>query len=105
MRKVKYYEQNDEISLEVRGHADYDEYGKDVVCAAVSTLAQTLLAYLNVDHEKFDYSMREGYIWTYAKGSNVKVAFHVIMAGIHMIEEIYPDYLSINRGCSIQRTP
>ena len=105
MIKVTYYEEHDEISMKVKGHADYAPYGEDVVCAAVSTLAQTLLAYLNIDNEKFDYSMREGLIWAYAKGSNVRTAFHVIMAGFHLIEENYPDYLTINRGCAIQRTP
>ena len=28
---------------EVEGHADYDDYGKDIVCSAVSVLAQTTL--------------------------------------------------------------
>ena len=105
MTKVTYYEDNNEISLKIKGHAGYAEMGSDIVCSAISTLGQTLLAYLNVDHEKFDYSMREGFIWVYAKGENVRTALHVVLAGYHLIEDNYPDHLSIERGCAIQRTP
>lgn len=105
MTEVTYYEEYDEISIEIKGHAGYAALGSDIVCSAISTLGQTLLAYLNVDHEKFQYSMREGIIRAYAKGENVKTALHVIMAGFHLIEDSYPDYLKINRGCSMQRTP
>ena len=46
MTTVTYYEENDEISVRIKGHAGYDEKGSDIVCAAISTLGQTLLAYL-----------------------------------------------------------
>lgn len=105
MTKVTYYEENDEISIKIKGHAGYAAIGSDIVCSAISTLGQTLLAYLNVDNDKFDYSLREGMIWAYAKGQNVKTALHVIMAGFHLIEDSYPDHLQIDRGCAIQRTP
>lgn len=40
MIKVKMFTKNENIKgLEIRGHAYYDEYGKDIVCAAVSMLA------------------------------------------------------------------
>ena len=34
-------------SFEAKGHAEYDEYGKDIVCAAVSILVVTLANRLN----------------------------------------------------------
>lgn len=34
--------------LEISGHANYDEYGKDIVCAGVSALAET--AVLGLEH-------------------------------------------------------
>lgn len=105
MTEVTYYEDRNEISIKIKGHAGYAPIGSDIVCSAISTLGQTLLAYLNVDSEKFDYSMREGLIWAYAKGDHVRTALHVIMAGYKLIEDNYPDHLVINRGCSIQRTP
>lgn len=33
----------EELSMEIRGHAGYAEAGRDIVCAAVSALAMTLL--------------------------------------------------------------
>jgi uncharacterized protein YsxB (DUF464 family) len=27
-------------SIVIKGHADYDEYGKDIICASVSTILQ-----------------------------------------------------------------
>ncbi len=27
-------------SISIEGHADYDEYGKDIICASVSTILQ-----------------------------------------------------------------
>lgn len=105
MTNVTYFDQNDEISIKITGHAGYADKGSDIVCSAISTLGQTLLAYLNVDNEKYDYSMWEGHIWAYAKGSNVQTALKVIMTGFYLLSRDYPEYVQINRGCAIQRTP
>lgn len=43
MIKIKLDEEN--LSLTVIGHADYAEYGKDIVCAGVSSLVQALASY------------------------------------------------------------
>lgn len=105
MTTVTYFEQDDEISIEISGHSGYGTPGSDIVCSAISMLAQTLLAYLNVDNDKYDYSMRDGLVWAYAKGKNVRTAMSVIMAGYYLLARDYPDYVRIDRGCSIQRTP
>lgn len=105
MTKVTYYEENDGISIEIKGHAGHGKAGEDIVCSAISMLGQTLLAYLNVDHDKIDYSIRTGYIWIYAKGKNATTALHVIMAGFFLLERDYPEHVQIARGCCLQRTP
>ena len=105
MTTVTYYEENDEISISIKGHAGYAALGSDIVCSAISTLGQTLLAYLNIDHDKFEYTMKHGCVEAYAKGENVRTALHVIMAGYYLIQDNYPDHLKIDRGCAIQRTP
>lgn len=39
MIKVTYKKESDVIAkLTIKGHANYDEYGKDIVCASVSTM-------------------------------------------------------------------
>lgn len=40
MIKVKFNTNGDTKSIEISGHAEFDEYGKDIVCASVSTIFQ-----------------------------------------------------------------
>ena len=103
MTRIEYYEKGDEISISIAGHAGYDKIGSDIVCSAISILGQTLLAYLDADHEVFSYQMKEGRIWAYASGERVRIALNVIMTGYWLIENNYPDYIRIDRGCSIQK--
>lgn len=43
MIKVVFFVQGSEfVGLSCTGHADYSEYGSDIVCASISTLAQSL---------------------------------------------------------------
>ena len=49
--------------LVVSGHAGYAVHGKDVVCAAVSSIAQTALLGLMHYNEKVEYERKEdGYL-------------------------------------------
>ena len=105
MTTVTYFEENNEISIEVKGHCGYGVEGSDIVCSAISMLAQTLLAYLNADSEDFKYSIKTGNVWAYAKGDNVRKALDVIMCGYHLLSENYPDNVRICRGCSILKNP
>ena len=104
MTKVTYFDQGDEFSITIEGHAGYDKIGSDIVCSAISILGQTLLAYIDTDHEVFRYHLESGRIWAYAKGRDVRKALNVIMAGYWLIQNNYPDYLSVDRGCCIQRS-
>ncbi len=48
------------IKLKVYGHSGYAEIGKDIVCASVSTLAQSLIIGLSkVVNDDFIYSISE----------------------------------------------
>lgn len=103
MTKVRFSEAKDEISIDIRGHASYAPKGEDIVCAAISMLGQTLLAYLETDHEDFRYIIQDGRIWAWAKGPNVQTALKIIMTGFWLLEQNYPDHIEIERGCSIQK--
>lgn len=103
MTTVTYFDSKDEISIEVEGHCGYDVEGEDIVCSAISMLAQTLLAYLKVDTETMKYSLRSGYVWMWAKGNDVQQALNVIMCGYYLLSESYPEHIRLVRGCSIQR--
>jgi len=51
------------VEFEIGGHANYGEYGSDLVCGAVSILAQTALVGL-LEYVKIDcaYEMKDGYL-------------------------------------------
>ena len=49
--------------IEVKGHAMYDEEGKDIVCASVSSIVITSVnAILRFDEEALKYEEKDGYI-------------------------------------------
>ncbi len=49
--------------VEIKGHADYADYGKDVVCSAVSSIACTaLLGLIEFSSRKFKYIKKDGHI-------------------------------------------
>lgn len=43
MIKIYVSKKEGDVSIDVVGHAEYDEYGKDIVCAGVSAIVQTAL--------------------------------------------------------------
>lgn len=104
MTTVTWYEGEKEISICIKGHAGY-RAKDDIVCSAISILGQTMISYLAVSDCKSDYSIRTGCIWAHAKGDDVKVVLQVIMAGFHLLEDQYPDYVKVVRGCCMQRNP
>jgi len=49
--------------IEIKGHAMYDDNGKDIVCAAVSTIVITTInAILRFDQDTIKYKENDGYI-------------------------------------------
>ena len=52
------------ISIEVKGHANSAEYGKDLVCAAVTTV---MTGGMNALQDKdYDFKLEEGHIYVKA---------------------------------------
>ncbi len=42
--------------IEISGHAGYDEYGKDIVCASVSSVIMTTVnSIMNIDNSSISY--------------------------------------------------
>ena len=57
MIKVKVKPNN----VSIVGHADYDDYGKDIVCSSVSSIVTTTVnAILIFDKKTIDYKVSEG---------------------------------------------
>ena len=93
------------IALNVKGHANYAENGKDIVCAAVSclcvSLANTLLA---TGVEKKQFCVQDGlfYMSATVKEDNQYAigAFDMAVNGLQMIAEQYPRHVTITSGVS-----
>ena len=58
MIKVRVKKDNNIISsIKCSGHANFDEYGKDIVCASFSTMIITTInGILEIDHEAISYT-------------------------------------------------
>ena len=93
------------LSLYVKGHANYAESGKDIVCSAVSclciSLANTLLA---AGVEKSCFRMGDGSFYMSATiADNYKYAegaFDTAVNGLQMIAEQYPNHVTFTSGVS-----
>ncbi|MCF6465364.1 ribosomal-processing cysteine protease Prp [Clostridium sp. Cult2] len=92
----------------ISGHAGYDIKGKDIVCAAVSVLAQTTLVSLvevcGVPEKEIDYTIDEenGIIdVTISKviDDNLRMKTEIVLktleVGIKSILENYPEYVTL----------
>ena len=54
---------NDLKHLKIQGHAKYAEYGKDIVCAAVSSIITTSInACLTLSSDSIKYTEKEGLV-------------------------------------------
>lgn len=79
--------------IKVLGHANYNSYGKDIVCAGISALAQTLIQSMEeLTEDKIEYSMKPGRIvikfWSLSdKGRCLLDSFFI---GVNLIAETYP---------------
>lgn len=92
------------LRLEVDGHADYAEKGKDIVCAGASMLTGALAGALEEaeDRGRCEYKAKNGdgkaLIWAEpAMGSvqEIKAYFRMAVKGYRMLEEQYPGNVTI----------
>lgn len=89
--------------ISFKGHADYAEKGKDIVCSAVSILCYTLAEALEKGNflMKIEKSIEEGEcrVKAYPKPqyeANVQLVFFTILSGLTMLAEDYPDNVKVD---------
>ena len=102
MIEVIYYREHNRVTI--TGHANSDEYGKDLVCAGVSALALTMAA--NVGN-----MAAKDYVTAYTTRldpgdaeiscnprtryrDSVKQVFMSVCVGFEILADQYPDYIS-----------
>ena len=90
--------------LSIRGHAHYAEIGKDIVCAAVSSLAQTLIYSIEeLTADKITYSMQPGQIEikhdTLSKEAGI--LFNSFWLGVSLIASNYPQNITLEKSSKL----
>ncbi len=81
----------------IEGHANYDKFGKDIVCAAISAISQTILITLDEICD-LKYEKGNGYLEVIVLNNNlddVQLLFKTLKNGIKAIELQYPQYLKL----------
>ena len=71
MTSIKVLKENEKIvNVTINGHTNYDDYGKDIVCASVSTIVTTTInAIVRINDKAIDYEVKDGFL-------NIKILLH-----------------------------
>ena len=80
--------------ITVSGHAEYAEHGKDIVCAAISTLSQVFVASVEeLTAAKIKTAQTSGYMEIVIEESTerAQVLLDSFLLGCRMIADQYPD--------------
>ena len=96
MIKVNY---NDEC-IKVSGHANFNTYGNDIVCASVSSIIYTTInGILNIDSESISYKDNEVLEINILKNDDItKKLINNMLDLLKELERQYPKNLKISKG-------
>lgn len=84
--------------ITVSGHAGYAEPGKDIVCASITILTETLIDSLeSFTNEKIEYSISDGMVdMHYGNLSEAgKLLVDSFFIGVCAVAKDYPEYIKI----------
>ena len=84
--------------ITISGHAGYCEYGKDIICSAVSTLAQNLIYSIEqLTKDKISYVIKPGSVDIKYRdlSENARLLVDSFFIGVCNIANSYPDYVKI----------
>ena len=83
-------------NITIKGHANYDEYGKDIVCASVSTMyITTINAILRIDCDAIEYD--DEHIKVLKQNETVNKLLENLVDLLQELEKQYPKYIEIRR--------
>lgn len=96
MIKVNY---NDKI-IKISGHADFNDYGKDIVCASVSSIVFTTInGILNINENAVKYSDNKALVIEILSTDDITTKLINSMIDLlRNLEEQYPKNIKISKG-------
>lgn len=78
--------------IEIHGHAMYDDFGKDIVCAGVSSIVITSInAILTFNKDYLNYESNKDNFIIYINNHN-EIVDNLINNMINMLQQIQEDY-------------
>lgn len=79
-------------SIVIKGHAEYDDYGKDIVCSSVSSITTTTVnAILMFNEHTIKYNVKEGLVTIDIIG-NDEATKKLLDNMINLLTELSNDY-------------
>ena len=86
-------------SLTVSGHANYDKYGKDIVCAGVSAVVTGGINALENQVENIEIINKENMLGVKVINSNeyIQIVLNTILIQLETIENSYKKYIKITK--------
>ena len=92
MIKVNIKNKNDKVyEIVIKGHANYDDYGKDIVCSAVSTMAITTVNNILCLEDSISYEENSGLL-KIRVNDDTDVNQKILNNFIRMINELKMQY-------------
>ena len=98
MIKVILTKKDDNVNkVIINGHAGYDDFVKDIVCAAVSsTVITTINILLSLDNQSISYNDSRGLIIEVLKNDmTTKKIINVLISNLYELEKAYPKNIQI----------
>ena len=85
--------------IEISGHTNFDDYGKDIVCASVSSIVITTInACIEIDEDSIYYEDKEKLIIEIKKENEViKKLINNMVFMLESLEKDYPKNIKILR--------
>lgn len=86
------------LGFAIKGHANFDQHGYDIVCAAVSILSYTVVNTLDYYEIDFDFFDDENEMKVSLKNSNEKseIILNDFEIGIKTLLTNYNEYVNLN---------
>lgn len=98
MIKIKLIKNNNQIKkIIIKGHAMYDDYGKDIVCAAASsTIITSINASLSIDKDSLIYNDKEGLEIEVKKNDIITTKIiNNMINNLYELKKAYPNNINI----------
>ena len=79
-------------TIKISGHANYDLYGKDIVCASVSSIVTTVVnIIMNIDERAISYQ-DDGNVITITKLNDNSIIQNILDTMISMLKDLEIQY-------------